>query len=124
MSPLVALATFGLVFPAELPDKTFIASLVLGWRLAPWPAWAGVAAAFAVHSAISVAAGSLLGLAPRRVVDSLVAASFLAGAAWLLAGRGPGAGARKQAEGAARATTPARAAGASFAVIFLAEWGD
>ncbi len=41
---------FVLVFLAELPDKTALASLVLGTRYRPIYVFAGAAAAFTVHS--------------------------------------------------------------------------
>lgn len=41
--------TFGVVFLAELPDKTALAGLVLGARYRASYVFAGVAAAFALH---------------------------------------------------------------------------
>lgn len=77
-------AVFGIVFVAELPDKTALASLVLGTRYRPGVVFIGVAAAFALHVVIAVAAGSALSLAPRRIVEGVVAALFLAGAVLML----------------------------------------
>jgi putative Ca2+/H+ antiporter (TMEM165/GDT1 family) len=54
-------------------DKTALASLILGSRYRPLYVFAGVAAAFAVHAALAVAAGSLLALLPRRPVEIAVA---------------------------------------------------
>jgi putative Ca2+/H+ antiporter (TMEM165/GDT1 family) len=80
LSYLAAAAiAFGLTFLGELPDKSLFASLVLGTRYRPLYVWTGAAAAFAVHMAIAVTAGQLLALAPRPVVDGIVAALFLAG---------------------------------------------
>ncbi|MBV8994613.1 MAG: TMEM165/GDT1 family protein [Pseudonocardiales bacterium] len=73
-------AVFGIVFVAELPDKTALASLVLGTRYRPGVVFIGVAAAFALHVVIAVAAGSALSLAPHRIVEAVVAVLFLAGA--------------------------------------------
>ena len=122
------LAVLAVIVPAELPDKTFIASLVLGSRMRPLAVWCGVAAAFAVHVAIAVAAGRALDLLPHRVVEAVVAALFVGGAALMLFGR------EEQEEVAAeRATQRAvrspraeawSAAWRSFVVIFVAEWGD
>jgi putative Ca2+/H+ antiporter (TMEM165/GDT1 family) len=113
-------------FLAELPDKSMFASLVLGTRYRPLRVWAGVAAAFTVHMGIAVTAGQLLTLLPHRVVDWIVAALFLGGAAYLwYASFRPG---HHQSADAARqggrAPTFLRVAGTSFMVIFLAEWGD
>jgi putative Ca2+/H+ antiporter (TMEM165/GDT1 family) len=77
-------AVFGIIFVAELPDKTALASLVLGTRYPPGFVFIGVAVAFALHVIIAVAAGSALDLAPHRIVETLVAALFLAAAALML----------------------------------------
>ncbi len=77
-------AVFGITFVAELPDKTALASLVLGTRYRPGAVFGGVAAAFALHVIIAVAAGSALSLAPHRIVEAVVAVLFLAGAVVML----------------------------------------
>ena len=77
-------AVFGIIFVAELPDKTALASLVLGTRYRPGVVFIGVAAAFALHVVIAVAAGSALSLAPHRIVEAVVAVLFLAGAVLML----------------------------------------
>jgi Ca2+/H+ antiporter, TMEM165/GDT1 family len=77
-------ATFGIIFVAELPDKTALASLVLGARYRPGFVFVGVATAFVLHVIIAVAAGDALSLAPPRVVDAVVAALFVATAALML----------------------------------------
>src|ERR1700744_5471868 len=59
MSLAVAATVFAVIFFAELPDKTALASLVLGSRYRPSYVFAGVAAAFTVHAALAVAAGTL-----------------------------------------------------------------
>ncbi|MBV9012425.1 MAG: TMEM165/GDT1 family protein [Pseudonocardiales bacterium] len=77
-------AVFGIIFVAELPDKTALASLVLGARYRPGFVFVGVATAFVLHVIIAVAAGDALSLAPRRVVDAVVAVLFVAAAALML----------------------------------------
>lgn len=117
---------FGLTFLAELPDKSMFASLVLSTRYRPFWVWAGVAAAFTVHMAIAVSAGQLLTLLPHRVVDFVVAGLFLAGSAYLWwSSLRPGANDTDDAarQGGPPQTFP-RVFGTSFALIFLAEWGD
>ncbi|HUA39966.1 MAG TPA: TMEM165/GDT1 family protein [Streptosporangiaceae bacterium] len=118
---------FAVTFLAELPDKSMFASLVLATRYRASAVWAGVAAAFAVHMAIAVTAGQLLALLPHRVVDWVVAGLFVAGAVylWVTSYR------PAQPEGGDDATRQGpsttsflRVAATSFAVIFLAEWGD
>ena len=121
----VALTTFVVIFPAELPDKSMFASLVLGSRYRALPVFCGVAAAFAVHVVIAVTIGSVFALLPQRLVLLVVAALFAGGSVLLLLGKEDEAQA-EPAE-APRATAdqrPVRVALASFGVVFLGEWGD
>ncbi len=83
----MAATTFALVFPAELPDKTALASLMLGSRYRPIYVFTGVAAAFAVHVLLALVAGSLLALLPHRVLSIIVAVLFGLGAVVLIRGR-------------------------------------
>lgn len=78
----VTAIAFGVVFLAELPDKTALAGLMLGTRYRASYVFAGVAAAFAVH--VALAAGSVLTLLPHWLVQAVVGVLFLAGAAMLL----------------------------------------
>ena len=124
---MIAIA-FGLVFIGELPDKTGIASLVLGTRF-PWRhVFVGVALAFAVHVAIAVAAGSMLVLLPHRAVEAVVAALFALGAILLWReSRGGDDDEPDPDDAASRLSADAgalRVAGVSFSVILVAEWGD
>jgi putative Ca2+/H+ antiporter (TMEM165/GDT1 family) len=120
VSATVALTTALLILPVELPDKTLIATLVLATRYRPLPVLAGVVAAFGVQSLIAVTAGQLLTLLPHRLVAAIVAVLFGIGAVVLLRG-----GEEPEELVASReALSPAAAAGASFGVLFAAEWGD
>ena len=117
---------FAITFLAELPDKSMFAALVLSTRYRASWVWVGAAAAFALHMAIAVTAGQLLALLPHQLVDGVVAALFLAGSAYLWwssyrEGLHGGADAARQG---GPPDSFWRAAGASFAVIFVAEWGD
>jgi Ca2+/H+ antiporter, TMEM165/GDT1 family len=122
----VVAVAFGLTFLAELPDKTMFASLVLATRFRPSWVWAGVAAGFAVQMAIAVTAGQLLTLLPHRIVEFVVAGLFLAGSAllWWMSTRPAGSEGADAARQGGPAETFWRVAATSFAVIFLAEWGD
>jgi len=80
VSLTAALVTFGIIFLAELPDKTMVASLVMGSRYRPLHVWAGAAAAFLVHVTVAVAAGSVLTLLPSRLVDVIAMVLFAVGA--------------------------------------------
>lgn len=160
---LVALTAFVLILPVELPDKTFVATLVLSTRYPALPVWLGVIAAFGVQCLVAVGAGHLLSQLPQRPVALVAAALFAVGAVLLLRGARRAEGDEKEqeialgqassdprseatrAERAGRPGRPAseasaasgeytekvaparsglRAAGASFAVLFTAEWGD
>lgn len=123
---LSILTAFILIVPVELPDKTFVATLVLATRYRPLAVWLGVISAFLVQCAVAVAAGRLLNLLPENLVQGVVAALFAAGAVLLFR-----SARRSHAEERAdEQRTPAhpqgglRAYGASFLVLFAAEWGD
>jgi putative Ca2+/H+ antiporter (TMEM165/GDT1 family) len=114
------LSVYALIFVAELPGKTTFASFLLASRARPWPVFMGAAAAFVVHTAIAVAAGSLIGLLPARPVHLAVGALFLVLAVLLW---------REDAEKAVggEASQTARfwgVAATAFGVIFFAQWGD
>ncbi|MEU8434577.1 TMEM165/GDT1 family protein [Streptomyces sp. NPDC029216] len=116
----VAAIAFGVVFLAELPDKTALAGLMLGTRYRASYVFAGVAAAFAVHVALAIAAGSVLTLLPHRLVQAVVGLLFLAGAAMLLL---------KKGDGEEEVRPPAdqsfwKVSGAGFMLILVAEFGD
>lgn len=131
----VMLTTFALILPAELPDKTFIATLVLATRFRHLWVWIGVAAAFLVQVLIAVAAGGLLALLPQRLVLGATFVLFAAGALVMIRGGLASRAAEQAAEGeeeshieerlAGRDTTSrARIVATSFIVLFTAEWGD
>ncbi|RFC75350.1 TMEM165/GDT1 family protein [Streptomyces sp. AcE210] len=116
----VMAVVFGIVFLAELPDKTALAGLVLGTRYRASCVFAGVAAAFAVHVALAVAAGSVLTLLPQQLVHALTGVLFLGGAAVLL---------MKKDEGEEEVRGPKdqsfwKVSGAGFMLILVAEFGD
>ncbi len=123
MSLTVAVTSFLAVLPAELPDKTVLACLILSSRYRPGFVFAGAAAAFTAQVALAVAAGGAISLLPHRVVESLAAAAFLAGAVLLWRHNG-----EKEDEedtgrdGVRNGFWPVAAT--SFAVVFLAEFGD
>ena len=122
MSLAIAATVFGVVFLAELPDKTALASLILGSRYRPLYVFAGVAVAFAVHAALAVAAGSLLALLPRRPVEIVVTVLFALGAVLLLRGRPGGEDEHLEIHGKEPGFW--RVTWTSFGVILVAEFGD
>ncbi|MEU6704678.1 TMEM165/GDT1 family protein [Streptomyces wuyuanensis] len=121
LSVTIMAITFGVVFLAELPDKTALAGLMLGTRYRASYVFAGVAAAFAVHVALAIAAGSVLTLLPQRLVQAVVGVLFLAGAAMLLL--------KKSDDGDEGIKAPSdqsfwKVSGAGFMLILVAEFGD
>jgi len=115
--------TFGLIFVAELPDKTMIATIVLSSRYRPLAVWTGAAVAMVFNSALAVAAGRLLELLPHRVVEGVVAAFFAGGALYLLLVQEKVEEAEGEKE-AGKVRSTRRVALGAFTVIVLAELGD
>ena len=131
MDLTVAAVTFGTIFLVELPDKTFIAALVLSTRFRPLAVWIGVGLAFGVQCLVAVTAGALATLLPDVLIKSVALLIFLVGAVVLLR-TAPGADASEketEEEYAAKAGVDGsrsfvKAAVASFLILFAAEWGD
>jgi Uncharacterized protein family UPF0016 len=59
------LIVFGVIFVAELPDKTALASLVLATHYESLPVFLGASLALTLQSVIAVAAGGLLSTLPK-----------------------------------------------------------
>jgi putative Ca2+/H+ antiporter (TMEM165/GDT1 family) len=116
------LSVFGVVFVAELPDKTALAALVLATRGKALPVFVGSATALAVQSAVAVAAGHLVSLLPARPVHVAAGVLFLVSAVAMWRRKDEDDAAEgedgRAAQGFFRATWSA------FLVIFIAEWGD
>lgn len=118
------LRAYGTVFPAELPDKTMVATVVLVARYRrPLWVWCGAVLAFTVHVTVAVAAGSALGLLPEAVVGGAVAAMFAAGSMLLLRAARSG-GDAIDASGETVTSSRRSALIGSFSLVALAEWGD
>lgn len=110
---------FGVVFLAELPDKTALAGLVLGTRYRASYVF-GVAAAFLLHVVLAVAAGSVLTLLPQQLVAAVTGVLFLGGAAVLLFKKGDD----DEEVRAPKDQSFWRVSGAGFMLILIAEFGD
>ena len=120
ISLTVTAVVFGVVFLAELPDKTALAGLVLGTRYRASYVFAGVAAAFALHVVLAVAAGSVLTLLPQQIVQALTGVLFLGGAAVLLLRKGEDEEEVRKPEN----QSFWKVSGAGFMLILVAEFGD
>jgi putative Ca2+/H+ antiporter (TMEM165/GDT1 family) len=131
-----ALRAFGAVFPAELPDKTMIATIVLvAHHRRALPVWCGAAAAFTVHVTLAVMAGQVLRTLPSTAVSLATAVLFAVGAVLLWRGAtedtdlgadGDARADRDQPDGdsTSSASTSLAAFAGSFGVVMLAEAGD
>jgi putative Ca2+/H+ antiporter (TMEM165/GDT1 family) len=114
-------SVFGVIFVAELPDKTALAALVLATRHRPLPVLIGSATALTIQSLVAVAAGQLVSLLPPRPVHIFAGGLFLVSAV-LMWRRSEGAGHEgNEKDGSASFW---RSTWLTFVVVFIAEWGD
>ena len=127
-SPEIFVTVFGVIFIAELPDKTAVAALVLATRHRALPVFAGTASALIVQSLIAVAAGGVLALLPARPVHIGAGLIFLFSAVsmWRGGTEEPEPAGEAPGEGDAATVEPSFASAffKAFAVVFLAELGD
>lgn len=126
---LVVALAFGSIFVVELPDKTFIATLVMSTKMRPLFVWLGVALAFLVQTGVAVGVGTVASFLPEQLVRTAAALMFVIGAVILYrAARTADADeAEQEEEYAARADSAAhgfKVVATSFLVLFAAEWGD
>ena len=126
---LVVALAFGAIFVVELPDKTFIATLVMSTRMRPLFVWVGVALAFLVQTGVAVGLGTAASFLPEQLVHVVAALMFVIGAVILFrAARSADADESEiEDEYAAKADADAHGltvVGTSFLVLFAAEWGD
>ncbi|MER7459588.1 TMEM165/GDT1 family protein [Micromonospora sp. NPDC126480] len=118
---LVALVvSFGVIFVAELGDKSQLMALTFATRFKPVPVLIGITVATAVVHLASVAIGYGLGAAlPTEWIALLAGVAFLGFGAWTLRGDTLTAEERRKAEKSSRSAIVA--VGVAF---FLAELGD
>jgi putative Ca2+/H+ antiporter (TMEM165/GDT1 family) len=114
------LLSFGVIFVAELGDKSQLMAMALATRYRPLPILAGITVATAVVHAVSVAIGALAGRSlPTTWITLLAGIAFLGFAAWTW--RGDELSDDERA-GAERSTRSALVA--ATVIFFLAELGD
>jgi len=124
LAPDLVLSSFGIVFVAELPDKTALASLVLATHLPPRQVVVGAWLAFLVQTLVAVVAGSVLQFLPTQPVRIAAGLGFLLFAVIALRRNVDQEIAAEQQDvqtGRGRRSPPWVA---SFLVVFAAEWGD
>ena len=126
---LVAALAFGAIFVVELPDKTFIATLVMSTRMRPLFVWIGVALAFLVQTGVAVGLGKAASFLPEQLIHSVAALMFVIGAIILFreARTADADESETESEFAAKSDSEAhgfKVIATSFLVLFAAEWGD
>lgn len=124
-----AAVVFGLIFVVELPDKTFVATLVMSTRFRPLLVWVGVSLAFLVQTLVAVSLGGVIGRLPRTPVEVFAGVMFLVGGVLLLRGAAKADAEEAEAEEEFAGKGAADLKGwhvvtLCFSVLFLAEWGD
>jgi putative Ca2+/H+ antiporter (TMEM165/GDT1 family) len=119
------LGIFALMFVLELPDKTFVATVIMATKARPALIVMGGATALVLQMGIAVGAGSLLTLFPVHWKDLVVGLLFVGGSAYLLfvpeskeEEKGEREASLEDAGSRWKAVTTA------FVVIFIGEFGD
>jgi putative Ca2+/H+ antiporter (TMEM165/GDT1 family) len=114
------LLSFGVIFVAELGDKSQLMALAFAARYKPWPVLVGISIATAVVHAVSVLVGAVLGASiPTHTISIVAGVAFFGFAAWTLRGD------TLDADEAAKVDRSTRSAIlAASAAFFLAELGD
>jgi len=114
------LLSFGVIFVAELGDKSQLMALAFSARYKPWPVLIGITIATAFVHLFSVIAGAVLGAAlPTDTINIVAGLAFFGFAAWTLRGD------KLTDEDEARAKRTGRSAIIAVSgAFFLAELGD
>jgi len=120
----IILSTFAIIFIAELPDKTALASLVLATRYKPTQVIIGAWLAFLIQTIIAITAGSFLSLLPAQTVHLAAGIGFLIFAYLAFRRKEEAIQQQEQKELSQLAPKPKPAWLISFLFIFAAEWGD
>ena len=86
----IFLRTFGLVFLAELGDKTQLSTMLLSAQYkSPWTVFIGAALALVLNAALGVAFGeAITRLIPANLIQKCAGALFMLLGALLFFGRG------------------------------------
>jgi putative Ca2+/H+ antiporter (TMEM165/GDT1 family) len=122
MPPVVAafFVSFGVIFVAELGDKSQLMALAFAARYKALPILVGITIATAIVHAFSVGAGAVLGVAlPARAIQIVAGLAFFAFAAWTIRGD------ELTDDEAAKVDVASRSAiVAASAAFFISELGD
>jgi putative Ca2+/H+ antiporter (TMEM165/GDT1 family) len=120
-----ALGIFALMFILELPDKTFVAMIIMSTRARALMIFIGGASALVIQMGLSVGAGSLLTLVPSTWKNLIISLLFLGGAAYLLFVTED----EEQEKGKREAALEKRGTRwkeftTAFVIVFVGEFGD
>jgi putative Ca2+/H+ antiporter (TMEM165/GDT1 family) len=113
----VLLTSFGLIFLAELPDKTTYTVLLLATRKSALSVLAGAWAAFVIQGLVALALGSLVARLPEHLVRWITAGILFVFGLLLLFRDAPDDEPVKRALGR-------RALAEAFGLVLIAEMGD
>ena len=85
----VLLTTFGVIFLAEMGDKTQLAAMTMSAQTKkPWAVFIGASVALAAVSALGIIVGSVLGdYIPLEWIKRIAAVAFIAIGVLMLAGK-------------------------------------
>jgi Ca2+/H+ antiporter, TMEM165/GDT1 family len=112
--------SFGVIFIAELGDKSQLMAMTFATRFKMWPVLIGITAATAIVHLVSVGIGYGLGVAlPTGWISLVAALAFFGFAIWTLRGDSLSEDESRQAERTTRSAIIA-----VFVAFFLAELGD
>jgi putative Ca2+/H+ antiporter (TMEM165/GDT1 family) len=115
------LGIFALMFILELPDKTFIAMIIMSTRARALMIFIGGAAALTMQMALAVGAGSLLALVPSTGKNLIIALLFLGGAGYLIFVTEDEEVQKGERE---KSGTRWKEISTAFVVVFIGEFGD
>jgi putative Ca2+/H+ antiporter (TMEM165/GDT1 family) len=114
------LLSFGVIFVAELGDKSQLMALAFAARYKALPVLIGISLATALVHAFSVIVGAVVGGSiPTHTISIVAGVAFLGFAAWTLRGDN-----LSEAEAAKVDRSPGSAVAAASVAFFLAELGD
>ena len=121
---ITILTTFGIIFIAELPDKTALASLVLATKYKAYQVIIGAWLAFLIQTIVAVLIGSIIHLLPAAPLKIASGIGFLVFA--YLAYKPNEEEKRSQEENETKKKKQRfhQPWLISFLVVFAAEWGD
>jgi len=113
------------MFVLELPDKTFIATVIMATKARPSMIVIGASIALTIQMGLAVGAGSLLTLFPAHWKDLIVGLLFLGGSAYLLFVPQS----NEEKKGAREAALEEKGSRwkeitTAFVVLFIGEFGD